>query len=135
MIEPDCPADPALRRYLGRLPLAVPPAALEQRIVGRWRRRRDRRRLMLAAAALLVIGLLPRWLAPGSPLDPTGLDHAPDDPVQLRAEVRALDRQLQTAYASGIDRQQLDGLWLARETAARRLVDPSSPPAQQPVRL
>lgn len=124
-------ADPRLQRYLDDLPLAVPPAALERRLFERLGRRRDRRRLLLAVAALLVIGLVPRLLAPGLPATTAAPD--PASAELLRAEVRALDRELQAAYAGG-EHRRLDSLWLAREAAARRLADPSAA-AAQPVRL
>lgn len=130
----DIPASPRVQRYLERLPLVAPPPALEARVFGRLRGRRQRRRALLAIAALLVIGLLPRLLAPGLPEPSSAAASGAVDPMQLRADVRALDRQLQAAYAGTDARDRTDALWLAREAAARRLADPTAV-AQQPIRL
>jgi hypothetical protein len=121
----EAPPSPALLRYLQSLPGALPPAGLELRIMRLRRRRRHGRRVALAAAAGLLLALLPHWRAE-EPAPVRGF--VGEQQAALQAEIRALDRELQLVHADGSLRRGEDGLWLAREAAARRLTDPGAPP-------
>jgi hypothetical protein len=119
----------AVRRYLQGLPSAHPPPALGTRLLRRHRLRRQRP-LWLAAAALLVAALMLPMLA-GSP-DPVGMRLAAD-PDMLR-EIRALDRDLQSAYQERQPDAAVDALWQARRAVLARIDDPQAT-SPRPVRL
>lgn len=117
-------------RYLKGLPQAEPPAQLGQRILARHAQRRWRRRWiapMAAAAALALAALLPGWLPPSSESGQQPHSQLQPDPV-LVAELRALDRRLQSTYLVAGSNPARDALWQAREQAEARLKSGSPAP-------
>lgn len=115
------PTDLRLQRYLRDLPQAAPPAALGARILARHRARRRLQRWLpplAVAASFALIMLVPNWLA--SP--PTA---GAADPQAL-AELRALDRSLQSAYLHQARGAEVETLLQARQQLAARL-QPGAP--------
>lgn len=131
--------DDALHAYLAALPEAPPSPALWTRLAQARQRQLRRRRgvavgLATGCLALGVVGLfqLPRQVAPASP-PPTAIDHAPaTSPAPLQSAgsdaVRALDRELQLAYARNASDAELGALW-----DLRRNLLASHSPTTQPV--
>jgi hypothetical protein len=105
--------------YLRRLPEPVPPPVLGPRIVARARARRRWRRvappLALAAAAAVLM------LVPLRTELPEAVPRAPE--AEVLVELRALDRQLQAAYAADAQ-ARIEALWVARNALARRVEAP-----------
>jgi len=135
--------DDALHAYLTALPEAPPSPALWTRLAqARQRQLRRRRGVALGLAtgclALGVVGLfqLPRQVAPASTppqLSRAAIDLAPaTSPAPLQSAgsdaVRALDRELQLAYARNASDAELGALW-----DLRRNLLASHSPATQPV--
>lgn len=131
--------DDALHAYLAALPEAPPSPALWTRLAQARQRQLRRRRgvavgLATGCLALGVVGLfqLPRQVAPASP-PPAAIDHAPaTSPAPLQSAgsdaVRALDRELQLAYARNASDAELGALW-----DLRRNLLASHSPTTQPV--
>jgi hypothetical protein len=126
--------DLQLKRYLRGLPLAEPPAELGARILARHSQRRWRRRWVVPlaiAASLALAALLPITLQrPSAPEAPVTSVTA--DPLVL-AEIRALDRRLQSSYLLAGDSSLRDALWQARRQTEARLK--SGAPAPRLVQL
>jgi hypothetical protein len=120
----------AVRRYLQGLPMAQPPAALGARLLRRHRLRQQRP-LWLAAAALVVLALLLPAL-PGPQIPPR--HHAQALQADALREIRALDRELQSAYLQAHGGAPVDALWQARAAAVANIENPQSA-APRPVRL
>ncbi len=126
--------DLQLKRYLHGLPLAEPPDQLGARILARHTQRRWLRRWvapLAIAASLTLAALLPialqQPLAPEVPVSSVSVD-----PLVL-AEIRALDRRLQSSYLVAGDSSQREALWQARQQTEARLK--SGAPAPQLVQL
>jgi hypothetical protein len=118
----------AVRRYLQGLPAAQPPAALGVRLLRRHRLRRQRPVWLAAAALVMAALLLPAMVDRPPPSMPIAVDDA------LLREIRALDRQLQSAYQQPQPGPAVDALWQARGAALARIDDPHAA-APRPVRL
>lgn len=100
----------SLRDALAQLPELEPPPSLAGRIEARWQARRRRNRAWLglggiAGAAIAVAVAI--TVAPPAP------HRAPEVDI---AAVRALDRELQLAYATGASDERITTLWQARRT-------------------
>ena len=117
--------DQRLREHFDALPPVAPPSALVERIGRAQRARVRRRRVGMIGAALALACVV------AAPLLPHG--HGTVEPalVQTRApgadtlaDVRALDRALQTAYERDASDDELAPLWAAR---ARLLGSPARP--------
>lgn len=138
--------DRRVHAYLAGLPEPELPAALWPRLAATRQRRAARRRHArygLAAAALLALAVLPLWRAVPPPLAPppalpaeaiATLAMPSLDDADAIAELRALDRALQSAYEQGASEQEVAALWKARERAAARL-QPATAPLPQPLRI
>ncbi|MBS7458946.1 hypothetical protein [Coralloluteibacterium stylophorae] len=117
--------DPGIRRYLAGLPDPQAPERLAGRILAVRGARRRRRALgaALATAACMVTAialLLPRSDV-GHERQLAGRPVVSSPPAArlaqeraAAAEVRAIDRALQAAYARGAHEDELAGLWEAR---------------------
>ncbi|MBB5015509.1 hypothetical protein [Rehaibacterium terrae] len=137
--------DARVLAYLAGLPEPEPPATLWLRLAAARQRRHTRRRAArfgLAAVAALALAVLAPWRVAPPPLAPSALP--PEavatfampslDDADAIAELRALDRALQSAYEQGASEQEVAALWRARERAAARL-QPATPPLPQPLRI
>lgn len=137
--------DRRVHAYLAGLPEPELPAALWPRLAATRQRRAARRRHArygLAAAAALALAVLAPWRVAPPPLVPSALP--PEavatiampslDDADAIAELRALDRALQSAYEQGASEQEVAALWKARERAAARL-QPATAPLPQPLRI
>jgi hypothetical protein len=120
------PRSEQVDRYLQRLPGAMPPAGLGERIVDLHLARRARRRWVpLAAAASLLAAVLLWQLGAQDPAPSAKgplLAHSPG-----LVDVRSVDRRLQAAYLAGASEDELAELWRARRLALAQLE--SAPPA------
>lgn len=139
--------DPQIRRYLADLPDPAAPEHLAPRIVAAHRGRRRRRAAgaLLAAAACLVTMIA--VLTPLSEVDrPDQLVRQPpaaSAPAATStrasaamAEVRAIDRALQAAYARGAGDDELARLWEARSVQLTLLTPPTDAGrAPRPLRI
>lgn len=121
--------DLQLKRYLRGLPLAEPSVELGARILARHAQRRWRRRWVVplaVAASLALVALLPVFLqtlrAPQAPVASVTVD-----PVAL-AELRALDRRLQSSYLVAGDSSLREALWQARQQTEARLASGAPAP-------
>lgn len=126
--------DLQLKRYLRGLPLAEPSAELGARIFARHGQRRWRRRWVVplaVAASLALAALLPVFLqtsrAPKAPETGVAVTGVTVDPVAL-AELRALDRRLQSSYLVAGDISLRDALWQARQQTEARLTSGAPAP-------
>ena len=128
------PRSEQVDRYLRRLPGAMPPAGLGDRIVDLHLARRARRRWVpLAAAASLLAAVLLWQLAAQGPT-PTAesplLAHS-----QALVDVRSVDRRLQAAYLAGASEDELAELWRARRLALAQLESAPAAGERRQVRL
>lgn len=128
------PDELQLKRYLRGLPHAEPSPELGARILARHSQRRWRRRWlapMAIAAALALAALLPIALqSPATQQEPFTSSEL--DPLAL-AEMRALDRRLQSNYLAAGDSSLRAALWQARQQTEARLK--SGAPAPRLVQL
>lgn len=106
-----------LREHLRALPELAPPPQLSDRIARAQARRVTRWRAGAAAGTLIVaclcaLPVLQHAPAPDAAQQRRALIPARDqDPA---ADVRAIDRALQTAYERGASEDELAPLWAAR---------------------
>lgn len=122
--------DDSLRTYLAELPVPAPPATLWPKLDRARTRRLRRHRVGIGVAGLAMLALLavpvpvpqpdPGALHPTAPgvADRAALVVAsPPRSDAALGTLRALDRELQAAYARGASDQELAPLWSARDAA------------------
>ena len=128
------PRDEAVDRYLRRLPGAMPPAGLGDRIVDLHLARRARRRwIPLAAAASVLLALLV-WQQTGrAPGTGSLAPELAESPALI--DLRSVDRRLQAAYLAGASEAELAGLWQARREALAELESGPTARERRQVRL
>lgn len=128
------PHDEAVDRYLRRLPDAMPPAGLGDRIVDLHLARRARRRwIPLAAAASLLLAVLIWQQAGRAPELDAAAPALAESPALV--DVRSVDRRLQAAYLAGASEAELASLWQARRAALAELESGPSTRERRQVRL
>jgi len=115
-----------LRKHLVALPQVAPPPSLGERI-GRAHRTRLRRlragavATALAVACVAIVPALQREPAPATP----EVAGTPAIDREKLADVRALDRALQTAYERNASDDEIAPLWAARASLLGRPASPA----------
>lgn len=115
-----------LRKHLAALPQVAPPPSLGERI-GRAHRSRLRRlrtgavATAMAVACITIVPALQREPAPTTP----DVASTPAIDREKLADVRALDRALQTAYERNASDDEIAPLWAARASLLGRPASPA----------
>lgn len=141
MVMHESAASPPVRRLLRQLPEFEPASRLWAGITAAQQQRQRRRRQVLGgagfalAASLVAVILLPqRGLPPPSELDvwqarSQALEHqwraqaSLRGDARLRAQLRLIDGELQSAYDRGAGADELTPLWKQRSEALLDLVN------------
>lgn len=129
-----------LHRCLADLPDPPLPEALASRLERAHASRSSRHRwgAGVAVAALAVIGLMPHLLGTDSDRmqsEQRAFAAAAPAPVELHAQLRALDRELQAAYARRASDAEIASLWSNRR--ALLSIEPGAEPKlpSRPIRI